>query len=52
MGAAGKAWISIIVLVACIALLPGLLYLLRAGLGGWLAAAGRPCAQWRGGMQR
>ena len=32
MGAAGKAWISIIVLVAGIALLPGLLYLLGLAL--------------------
>lgn len=32
MGAAGKAWLSVIVLVAAIALLPGLLYLLGLAL--------------------
>ncbi len=37
MRAAGKAWISIVVLVAGIALLPGLLYLLGLALAG-----GRP----------
>jgi len=37
MRAAGKAWISVVVLVAGIALLPGLLYLL-----GLVLAGGRP----------
>lgn len=37
MRAAGKAWISVVVLVAGIALLPGLLYLLGLALAG-----GRP----------
>ena len=34
MRAAGKAWISVVVLVAGIALLPGLLYLLGLALAG------------------
>jgi len=42
MRAAGKAWISVVVLVAAIALLPGLLYLLGlAWVDGWPQPADR-----------
>ncbi|HFF6211806.1 hypothetical protein [Stenotrophomonas maltophilia] len=42
MRAAGKAWVSVVVLAAGIALLPGLLYLLGLALvGGWPKPADR-----------
>ena len=52
MRAAGNAWISVVVLVAGIALLPGLLYLLGLALAGGRAETGRPAAQGDGAWRR
>lgn len=52
MRAAGNAWISVVVLVAGIALLPGLLYLLGLALVDGRPKPHGPRAQWCGRMQR